>query len=268
MHNEPRNENPSEPVLVAYFEKIKEKPDLQPNPEEFSNIFENDEYRKQCFDEARKAFLFIYDKEKFNGYLNADPSEEGKKYLKRVRRQGIILRAMYNFFDKSHQCPEDFHKFLSSLGEYNDTYGLETSKRENPQDVINLDNLEIPVNFTDNQDFKRYANETLSQIDELLKNPILPIEAFHDLRKRVRLCADLMQVTAAENYGGNLHWLFASMLELSTMLGEKHDQLVNKGLTGEIDYHLSMIDMADVDKSFADKFRHLEPFIKKIIGIS
>lgn len=264
MSVESHRENLSEPVLVARFEDITRKPDIEPKAENFSNIFEDEEYRKQCFDEAHKAFLSVYNKEKFDEYLNAEPSNEGRDYLKKVRKFGLILRAMYNFFDEAHQCPENFQQFLFTLGKYNDRYLLKKSKRIKPQDVLGFDNLDVPVDFVDDKDFKKYVEETLSQIDELMEKSILPAESFHDLRKKVRLFASLMQVTASENYGGNLQWLFASILELSVMLGEKHDELVSKDLVGDIDYHSSKV---VVDGEFASKFLNLEPFIKKVVGL-
>jgi len=265
MSIESRVENLSEPILVAHFEEIRIKPDIEPRPEDFSSIFEDEKYRKHCFDEASKAFLSVYNKEKFDEYLNVEPSNEGKDYLKKVRKFGLILRAMYNFFDENHLCPENFQQFLFTLGKYNDRYLLKKSKSIKPQDVAELDGLEISVNLSGSKDFKEYAKEILSQIDGLIEKPVLPVESFHDLRKKVRLFASLMQVTAAENIGGNLNWLFASILELSVMLGEKHDELVRKDLIGETDYHSSKVEL---EEFLVEKIRYLEPFIRKVVGLS
>ena len=73
-----------------------------------------------------------------------------------------------------------------------------------------------------------------------------------------------MQVLAAENYGKEPHWLFYSILQLSTELGDSHDELVQQGLQGEIDYHESMV---EVNPNVVSEFYKLKPFIKKVYGL-
>ena len=74
-----------------------------------------------------------------------------------------------------------------------------------------------------------------------------------------------MQVAAAEDYNGNLHWLFYSIFKLSTGLGKIHDNYVQKGLKKEIEYHESVV---EIGPHIAEKFYRLKPFIKKVCGLT
>ena len=90
------------------------------------------------------------------------------------------------------------------------------------------------------------------------------MKEFHELRKNVRLCADIMQVSAAENYQGGLHWLFSSLLELSVRLGKEHDEYIKRDLKGEIKYKKTKV---EVDPHVIENFKRLKPFIKRVMGI-
>jgi len=85
----------SSPVLVTHFLGIRDKPDIDPALEDFAPIFEDGEYRKHCFLEAKKSFEFIFEKSEFLHQLEQETNEESRLYLRRVRRYGLALRAIY-----------------------------------------------------------------------------------------------------------------------------------------------------------------------------
>jgi hypothetical protein len=255
----------STPVLISRFLDIREKPPISPSPEDFSEVFNNEQYRRHSFEEAKKSFDFVFDKNKFIKAIEGEKSKQNFSYLKQVRRLGLILRASYRFMDSDHECPEDLQQFVSSLGEYNDTYKINPSKELRKNIIAKLDNIKFPIDFVDDAEFRRYAKNLLADTEKLLKEKVLPIDEFHTLRKRLRLFADLMQVAAAENYGGNMHWLFHSIIELSSELGRSHDDLTQEGLRGNIDYHTSIV---AVDPRVAPDFKKAKPFIKKVCGLT
>jgi hypothetical protein len=257
------NEVPEEPILVTRFQEIRQIPERSPNIEDFQSIFEDEQYRVHCFQEALNAFKYVYNKEKLDNYIQAEPSKEGAKYLKQVRRYGLILKATYNFFDSEHQCPENLNSFLKNLGRYNDNYWLPESHRNDVQ-LAELSSLDMELNLAPTEEFKEHVKTTLSHIEWSFDQPVLSVENFHKLRKKIRLCANFMQVTAAEYYQQDLHWLFASLHEISDRLGKEHDELVQKGLMKEIDYHISEMEIEPADK---EDFARLKPYIQKVVGI-
>ncbi len=252
------------PILAARFSEIRKKPAVNPTVEDFSDIFSDKQYREHSFEEARKAFEFILDKKKFVHHIKEKENEESFSYLKEVRRYGLILRALYRFIDSGHKCAENLQQFLSLLGKYNDRYWISPSEEIREEVIKDLEKIEFPVNYVDTLEFKKYTASILFDIEQLLEEKILSVEKFHGLRQKIRFFADIMQVAAAENYKGNLHWLFYSMIELSVEMGKHHDDLVQKGLNGEIDYHQSTV---EVNPHTVSEFKKLKPFLEKVFGL-
>lgn len=254
----------STPILVSKFLNIRERPEINPTINDFSGVFKDKKYREHCFKEVKSSFEFIFDKKKLLHHLQKNPNKESISYLKQVRRYGVILRGMYRFLDPSHKCGEGLDQLLLFLGEYNDNYWLSPSEEIKKGIINNLNDIEFSINFIDTLGFKEYAKSLLFKIEEQLKEKILSVDKFHTLRIRLRLFADLMQVTAAENYGGNLHWLFYSIIELSSEMGKHHDDLIQKGLNGEINYHKSTV---RINPRIASEFKRIKPFIEKVCGL-
>ncbi len=252
-------------ILLTHFEQIRVKPDMDPPLSKFAYTFTK-KYRRQCFKEASRAFLLFLEKEKIEKFLESKPSQHKRKYLKKIRRLGLVLRAIYNFFDKAHKCPKDFHKFISLLGKCNDRYWLGASQKPGMRLCLaELDCKDIVINLASSKAVRKHALMVLSQIEKSLEKNKLSAHEFHVLRKNIRFCADLLQVAAAKNHGKNMHWLFASLLSLSVELGSKHDKLVLQDLRGQAEYHLSTV---TIDKTFHRRFKEIEPFLKTVLGLS
>jgi len=254
----------TEPILVSRFDDIREKPGVTPEKDDLSEIFDKEQNREHFFKEAKESFEFVFDKGKFIHHIQEKPNEKSLSYLKQVRRYGLILKAAYKFADSSHLCGEGLQQFLSLLGTYNDSYWISPNEDEKKKIIEGLDNIELSVHFINTPGFKEYAKSILSEIEVLFQARRLPIKEFHTLRKRLRLFSNFMQVAAAENYGGNLHWLFYSIFKLSSQLGKHHDDFVAKGLQGEIDYHESVV---EIDPHIAEEFEKLKPYIEKVCGL-
>lgn len=253
-----------EPILVSRFFDIRHKPEITPTETDFSSIFDNEKQREHFFEEAKKAFEFVFDREKFTKNIQQEPNEESFSYLKQVRRYGLVLKASYRFVDSGHQCGENLNHFLFLLGEYNDSYWISPRSEIRDELLTYLDSIDLSVNFIDTQEFREYTKNIVSQIETLSQKNELPMKEFHTLRKRLRLLSNFLQVAAAENYRGNLHWLFYSIFRLSTELGKIHDDYVQKGLKNEVDYHGSVV---EISPSIATEFDELKPFIKKVFSL-
>ena len=254
----------TEPILITRFEDIREPVDINPTVDDFVSVFDNEEYRKHFFEEAKYSFEFALDKEKFIDNIQQEPNKESFKYLKKIRRLGLILKAAYRFVDSGHKCGKSLDVFTRLLGEFNDSYWVAHSKEKVDEIVDMIDGLDFSVDFIDTSDFKEYALDLLSEVEDLLEKNELPIKKFHSLRKKLRNFSNFMQVLAAENYGKASHWLFYSILQLSTELGDAHDDLVQKGLKGEINYHESVV---KINPQVATEFKKLKPFIEKVYGL-
>ena len=222
------------PILVSRFTEIRNKPNLEPTIEDFSDIFSNEDNRKHSFEEVKKAFEFIFNKEKFIHSLNKEPNKESFAYLKQVRRYGVILRDHCRFFSSKHKSAEA------------------------------LNNIEFPIEFDDTDGFIRHIVNELSEIQEIFKEKKLPVATFYLLRKKIRLFGNLVQIPALENLRKSQHWLCSSLFEISKEMGDQHDDLVAKGLSGEIDYDQAVL---EVSSRILSEFERLKPFIEKICGL-
>src|SRR3989344_3007019 len=99
------------PVLVARFESIRKKPPHTPNLKNFNSLFDSGEFRQHCFDEVLKAWQFMFQPETIAAYLHNPQQPEHFKYLKQVRRFGLILKSMYQIFGSSHASPKGLKVF-------------------------------------------------------------------------------------------------------------------------------------------------------------
>ncbi len=252
----------AQPILVQRFLDIREDPKLDPKIEELKPVFDNDEYRKHIFFEAQKSFEAIFKKEEFLEHLYREPNEDSRLYLRQIRRYGLVLRAMYQFMDDSHQCPEDFHQFLSLLGKVNDKYLKSKSEGKKERISDSVEKMDLPITFVDSSNFKSHVALVIQEIESLIEKKHLDFEELHTLRKKIRLFADLLQVSAAENYKSSLHGLFYLIIEISTnvdadlkSIREKH--LTKPGAT-----------LVEVRNEIISEFVKVKPFIEKICGIS
>ncbi len=206
-----------EPILVEKFLDIKIKPDIEPTLEEFKPLFDTEDSRLDSFEEAKKAFLYVLEKDKIQTCLE-DPKINKKtyKFLKKIRRIGLILRAQYKFLDKGHNSPKKLQEFITTLGSFNDQYYLE-EKTINVSDLIltmrELNPDSLAINIADKKDFHGFGIHILKKINNSLDKPQLSMVEFHKLRRSIRFCGDLLQVAAAKNYGGKVHWLFSNINE-------------------------------------------------------
>ncbi|MFA6393213.1 MAG: hypothetical protein WCW54_03965 [Candidatus Paceibacterota bacterium] len=253
------------PVLISNFSAIRKNPEISPVVSELPNDFYNKESRRHSFEEARDAFEFVFDKEKLLYHLEQKENEESLAYIKQVRRCGLSLRDLYRFFDVSHRCVEKLYKLMPLLCKYKDNYWGSPQEEIKKEIFENLDDLEFPINFGEDSKFKEYVKNVLLEIKQLLMEKQLPVEKFHTLRKRIRLFASLVQPAAAENCGGNFHWLFFSLFKLSEEMGDHHDDLVSRGLNGEINYSESIV---NVSPYIVSEFEKLKPFIERVCGLA
>lgn len=255
----------AEPILVSRFKDIREKPELDPVVGDFSDILVDAEYREHLFEEAKKSFEFILDKEKFRQEIEQESNKESFSYLKQVRRYGLILKAVYRFVDFDHKCGENLSHFLFLLGQYNDSYWVQPPDDVRQMIEGELNSIELSVNFTDTAGFKEYAQNILADMEKRLHKKKLGIDSFHTLRKEFRLFSNLMQVIAAENCGSEFHWLFYCLFKLSMELGKQHDDLIQQGLKGKVKYDELIV---ETDPQVVAEFKRLKPFIEKVCGLA
>ena len=254
----------TEPVLVKRFKELRSQPKESSLKLEFSSTFEDEGHREHLFQEAKKSFEFVFDKENFIHYLQLEPNKESFNYLKQIRRYGSILKVQFRFLDLSHQCGEQLAEFLSLLGKFNDGYWISPSQEIRVEILAKLNNIDMSVNFIDTLGFKEYARSRLNYVETLLQNTELTMVDFHSLRKGVRLFSNFLQVEASENTTDGMHWLFYSIFKLQMELGKIHDDFVSKGLKGEIDYSKSVV---KVPPRIKDEFFKIKPFIEKVYGL-
>lgn len=254
-----------EPMLVRHFSDIRNDPKINLDEVEFTNTFGSEEYRHHLFEEAKKAFEFVFDRDKFIQNIRLERNNDSFSYLKQIRRYGLILKAAYNFSSVNHRCDARFNDFLFLLGKYNDSYWI-SQQSEIEDDIIqSIDGFDFSVDFNNTPEFKEHTKQILSEIDELVEKDALPVERFHKLRILVRSISNFMQVAAAENYGSGVHELFYRLFKMSTLLGDMHDNYVQMGLKGEIEYHEAVV---DIGSDVVIELNALKPFIERVCGLA
>ncbi len=251
-----------EPVLVNHFMDIRENPNLNPRVEEFNSIFIDDEYRKHIFEEANKTFAFVFKKNEFLNHLQKEPNKESRKYLRMIRRYGLVLRAIYQFLYPKHKCPDELHTFISTLGKFNDKYLTTPLEIERNEIFLAIDKIELPIESVDVLDFKNHVLKILNKIEKLFNKEKINVDELHTLRKSIRLFADLMQIPAAEDYKGNNHWLFYSIVEISSAIDK--DLKVEQQVIEEVDYKKILV---EPNKIIKDNFKYIKPYIEKVCGV-
>lgn len=253
------------PPLVSNFDKIRENPELEPTINDFSPIFSEQKYRKHCFEESKNAFRLVFNKEEFKTKITQGRNDNNFQYLKRIRRQGMILRDVYKFVDSKHKSNKQLKEFISLLGDYNDKYWLINKIDPENEVLLGFDIPELSVDLCTNLDFIEYSKNILSKIDRLIQERTLPVSKFHSLRIMIRSFASLIQCNAAEKPGSAAHALFYSIYDLSTKMGNSHDKLIEKSLLEKIKYEESEL---EIKQKIAIKWTQIRPLIEKVCGIT
>lgn len=181
---------------------------------------------------------------KLGDYLEQS-NDDLRKYFKKVRKAGLILKSAYQVLDKQHQIDEGFWLFLKKLGHLNDLFGLEESK-----DVVN-DLLTVLKKYDlshegDNIQVESLANtkseliNILREIKTLVDQESVSYPQFHKVRKKMRHVMNMYQLTAANSQDQLAINSFAFFNKVNTILGDEHDQMVAAEITGESEYESSV----------------------------
>ena len=163
-----RESEPTAPALSVNFDAIKSKPERNPRLEEFHDIFGSAGQRQRFFEGARETFRFMFRPDEVHNHLEAAPNKTSFKHLKRARRSGLILKASYNFFDKTHLTPQPLQDFLKDLGKHNDHY--ENGDREKhakklaASRIHDVANLDLGIEIADDENFRKYLRTENSRI--------------------------------------------------------------------------------------------------------
>lgn len=232
------------PLLVQRFEDITRPPTFTHFPLALISPFPNKEAFELTFREAQRAWHYVYHVSTIRSSLQS-PSETSYRYLKLVRKYGLILKAHYKFFHQQHSCPENLYSFLTTLGLHADYY---SSPERQPIATkllnSNLDSLEakMPYSTTSPKGYSRYSGSLISEIQLLLEKDTLDIYEFHRFRRRIRLFMNIFQVPAAKFLNSPSHLIFYKLHELSSALGKRHDAILQLKITQNITTQTEQLD--------------------------
>lgn len=262
-------ENIKAPLLFLKFDEILNQPAVPPKEtSDFSSIFLSQSDYSETFKEAHNTFCYVYNQKHL---YSKDSSQELFNNFKRIRRFGIICKAVFNIFDARHCSPQGFHELLSFIGKANDFYFNHGSLYDGKGKCFDLVNelLYAMRSFTPDslsfnpatiENVQDYSENLLAKIEFAFQTQYLPTESFHDLRKAIRFFADILQVSATKNMGKHPHWLCQSLLKLSIKFGETHDQLLKSTIGNEDAYKKAII---PVESKTAEQFLKLKPYIQR-----
>lgn len=182
-----------------------------------------------------------------------------KKYLKRLRKAGLILKSAQRFSSEERNLPANFDAFLKQLGKVNDAWDFAQLHEEIKKLRIIIDSgISVGEQRTTSVEvFEDRVNFLITHIEDYINTHPLPTKNYHKLRKYVRHLMNLFQLKAAlyvERH--EIVQTFQYLCDLNSELGNLHDQFVEMGLTGEIDYSQSTTVIPNELKKKITQFTH------------
>lgn len=236
--------------LVSEFESLLLRADLAvaptyPKPVEKS-VF-SAENRTTLFSLAQESWQSVFEPEVITQSLSeVNQLEVGDfRYIKFIRRFGVVLGSAYRAFDLSHLTPHSLHEFLKSLGKINDAQNtplLEEQKKiaaERLKDLIQDSNQSLDP--APDSSFAAYVDQVLIGIETAARERELPVKTFHTIRKDIRGLMNLLRISLVVDFDEMRFGTFKYLLDLNRKLGEDHDLVIARSLRGEVDYDSSQL---------------------------
>jgi CHAD domain-containing protein len=164
--------------------------------------------------------------------------------LKIIRKDGNILRHSFVLFDKDHESPPKLDAFVTKFGKMNDALASgnrETAAQYAQKVLKTLDARALKKEISSfepasHKSFNKHLAAEREELEAGLAKKTISAPEFHDLRKSLTkvltvltLSSDRLKDPAGERF-------YKRVLSLQTEMGELHDNLVAKGMRGEIDY--------------------------------
>lgn len=172
------------------------------------------------------------------------------RFFKTVRKASMYLRTMYLFFDVAHEEPERLHTFVWQLGQFNDTF-MYPDKSDAHARILNIQ-LEPDVSWgefsiiPDTPDRAMgMAAQPLERALTLLESPQLAAEEFHQLRKKLRLFANVYTVASRGMADEATRHLKDLLVGINEELGAINDEMVSASIRGERRYEEHVVSLPE-----------------------
>lgn len=208
----------------------------------------NQEFSSQNLVELATAFWQrVYSEEEFVNHLRKylrTPTDQrsqlttARKYFKQVRKAGLIYKSAFRFGDERRDVPGNFDQFLKELGELGDYY-QHSSGRKTAFSILNLVSTndfwppEKVIQPTTETEALARVSWIVEKCQKLLADKEVTVVEFHKMRKLIRHLMNIFQLAAVAKWADlNLQQTFQFVCDLNSLLGDEHDEAVNREVQG------------------------------------
>jgi len=206
------------------------------------------EHWRQIFD--RKDFIENLESySQLIGTSNPPDSEPLRKlqmYFKNVRKAGMYLRTTFIFFDQAHEDPERLHTFVWQLGQFNDKFLFPEQSSAHAeilkkQLALNENWAHFDIRPDSSENVLNVSSFPLYRLRALLESSQLKAEEFHELRKKLRLFANIYTLSAKKSHDVGIQQMKAVLLEINEELGTINDAMVQDEIRGIQPYDANVL---------------------------
>lgn len=205
------------------------------------------EFWENNFDE--KATLFVLNEVNNRG-IKAINSEQ-VAYLKRVRKNAMLLRYLFTALDQNHKPPKRLDNFVKGLGKVVDgiTNGIDAFAKYDADLVIKLIRAKELKGISDqfvpasHKSIQSHFAKLIADIQSNLRLKTLPAKVFHQVRKDLRQVQATLRMIQVLEPTRNLQEIIARTHKLNEETGKMHDLLVSQVIAGEVDYENSQVEI-------------------------
>lgn len=236
--------------LEQQFAQIrKDRPEFDRSqlPEEVHLPFDQEFSPQNLLELANDFWQRVYSPEEFvnnlRTYLRTPTDQRSqltqeKKYFKKVRKAGLIYKSAFRFGDERRNLPENFDQLLKELGGLSDYFQYPDGRRV----AFSILNLVSENDFVTPEKVLQPTIEesAVGRIDWIVKrcqqffeDGQVTIEEFHKMRKLMRHVMNLYQLAAVAKMDDlNIQQTFQFICDLNSLLGDEHDEAVQKKVQG------------------------------------
>ncbi|MFZ1891769.1 MAG: hypothetical protein WAU37_06245 [Formosimonas sp.] len=233
----------------------------------------------ECFQICHQVWAEGFIPKEFDGmikklYQQRSFTAEEQLTYKHVRAKFKQLRFAFANFDEKHKYPFAFNAITVLMGTLQDAFknGQPTLVGRYAQ-LLRIFLTKIPVGFINREmncfkpcsvyAFRQHVNKGIDFIRQRLVKTEVTGREFHSIRKIISRQASFY-VALTVLYPSKYHSdVFRYLSTINGMMGRMNDVLVEKELSGTLDYHKDLIQIPDDIKQYlqvvVDKYAHLTP---------
>lgn len=148
--------------------------------------------------------------------------------LKSIRKQGFVMKSMFECFDTRHKTPKHFRRVLRSIGQLNDPYlssqDVAAAQKQTYEDMKRYKGKSLEqLDMVGSQAYQTYLKLRIEELQNAFDAEEMTLIQFHEMRRIFRELSCFAQVLAVLTPSDETYEVYRDWYVLSRELGKIKD---------------------------------------------